>query len=131
MQHKPVTDTFVAMLLTRTRLQHGSEQIFLFGPRGEPLHVARKPIKPAELELLEEALALLQDQAPALPRPLRVSDPTGRFTLAALDQEHEMFLMIFEKPVPAETREARATAIRGAIAPHTERLRQIFRGDLP
>lgn len=129
--HKPVTDTFLALLLTRARLNHGGAQIFIFGPKGEPLHVARRPIAPAELELLDEVVALLPELAQAQPRPLRASDPGGRFTLAAIDEEHEMFLMIFEKPAEAEAREARALAIRKEIEPHTERLRKIFRGALP
>jgi hypothetical protein len=129
--HKPVTDTFLALLLTRARLNHGGAQIFFCGPKGEPLHVARRPIHPAELELLGEALGLLPELERAQPRPLRASDPGGRFTLAALDEEHDMFVMIFEKPAEAEAREARALAIRKEIEPHTARLRKIFRGALP
>jgi hypothetical protein len=129
-QHKPGTDAFLAMLLMRTRLQHGSDQIFLFGPKGEPLHVARKPINPDQLALLDEALALLPALEQQASRPLRMSDPGERFTLAALDDEHEMFLMVFEISATAEVREARALGIHRDLARHAEKLREIFRGNL-
>jgi hypothetical protein len=129
-QHKPGTDAFVAMLLMRAKIQHGGDQIFFFGPKGDPLHVARKPIRPSELTLFDEALALLPGLEETEPRPLRKSDPEGRFTLAALDEAHEIFLMIFDATPQAEAREKRATAIHKDLARHADKLRDVFRGIL-
>jgi hypothetical protein len=117
---------FIAVLLTRMRMQRGVHQIFLFGPKGVPLHVARHPIPPNELALLDDGLALLAALEPSMPRPFLADDPQGRFRMAALDEQHDVFVMVMDTSADTAAAEERAAAIRGDLARHVGTLRESF-----
>jgi hypothetical protein len=120
---------FIGVLLTRVKMHRSAHQIFLFGPKGAPLHVARHPVPPAELALLDDALGLFAALEPERPRPFVADDPQGRFTMAALDDQHDVFVMIIENGANAATAQERATAIRGDLQRHTGTLRESFELD--
>ena len=117
---------FIAVLLTRVKMQRGVHQIFLFGPKGAPLHVARHPIPASETALLEEALALFDALEPERPRPFFADDPQGRFRMAALDDKHDVLVMIMDTSSDTTAAEERARAIRADLARHVGTLRESF-----
>ena len=121
-----VTDAFLTGLLHRLLSRHGGSQVFLFGAEGDPFWAARTPLDPSELTLLREALDLIEALEENRPKPFVGHDPGRRFTVAALDSQEDLYVVVFADGPDREAAEARVVAMRNELRVVAEPVRQAW-----
>lgn len=128
MAAQPITDAFVVGLLHRLIGRHRYTQIYLFGPAGEPFWAAQMPLDEAELPLLSEALDLIESAEAAHEKPFIAHDRQGRFVVAAIDGNEDLYVVLVTPDREADVKHAwvsreRIEDVRKEIAPHVAALR--------
>ncbi|MHB1847146.1 MAG: hypothetical protein ACYCWW_20165 [Deltaproteobacteria bacterium] len=118
------TDAFISAVLTRVLSHVGVEQLFLFGPEGDPFWAARIPLQHADLRLLLAALDLLESTEAEHEKPFVASDPNGRFTVAAFDANEDIYVVLVNDQATGLPAEARVSLAREAIRPHVSEIRE-------
>lgn len=119
-------DAFVTGLCHRILARHGGTQIFLFGPQGEPFWAARVPVQQEELLRLSEALDLIEATEALRPKPFLARDSLKGFTIAALDDRHDLYIVLFDEGPSRPAAEARIAAVLQEMAPHAEPIRRAW-----
>jgi hypothetical protein len=119
-------DAFLTGLCHRILGRHGGTQIFLFGAKGEPFWAARVPVKQEELFLLSDALDLLEATEAHRPKPFLARDSLKGFTVAALDEQQDLYIVLFDEGPSRPAAEARVTAVLKELAPYVEPLRRVW-----
>lgn len=115
-------DSFLLKLLNGVLTRFGGNQIFLFGPDGDPFWPARSPVQQSEIDLLSLAIDHLEGVERARPRPFLTHDPLGRFVAVGLGLAVPLYVVVLDDgpdPLVAERRIAR---VRDEIAPELERI---------
>ena len=91
-------------ILQRLMTREGVRQAFVFNSEGDPFWVGRRPLLPDELELLDQATTMLEDAEKNLPKPFVAHDETHRFSVAALEQDTDLYLVLLHGPAANEAR---------------------------
>lgn len=87
---------------------HPGNQVFIFGPEGQPFWARFKP-DAFELELLRLATSVLEERSGTGAAPLTVQGGSGAFSAFILDAEETLFAVVLLKSRargPAEDRAA-------------------------
>lgn len=105
MNFRSVLDAALDVAIERLCRQHPDDQIFIFGPEGNPFW-ARVQVSDGELEWLRRAIAALEAHEAAHPRPLVLTPPGLPVTVMALDSEGELYAVVLStrRQLPAEQR---------------------------
>ncbi|MCC6332695.1 MAG: hypothetical protein IT380_01755 [Myxococcales bacterium] len=100
-----VDEATLDVCIERLTRQHPRAQLFIFHARGEPFWARFAPT-PGELEVLPEALSLIERALETGTAPLTGAEPGGRFTFLVVDAEATWFAVVFrtESGLPAQTR---------------------------
>ncbi len=105
-------DALVARVLREVLKRHTAEQVFLFGPSGDPFWCARKPIRRDEMSILEQALSLIDAVEASRPKPFIDHDSSGRFSVAALGQDSDLYVVCVNPSPDRQVAEARVVDLR-------------------
>ncbi|MGC4116891.1 MAG: hypothetical protein QM765_20480 [Myxococcales bacterium] len=116
-------DLFLGRVLHTLLGRHGAEQIFLFGPAGEPFWCARPPLTSDDLRTLQQALGLIERLEAERPKPFIGHDPGGRFSVAALGRDSDLHVVCVHDGVDAAVAEARVVQVRDALEPRVANVR--------
>ncbi len=116
-------DAFVSRVLHHLLSRHTAEQVYLFGPAGEPFWCARTPLTPADLRLLEDALGLIGSLENARPKPFIGHDAAGRFSVAALATDSDLYVVCVNHGPDRLAAEARVALMRDELEPQVQHLR--------
>lgn len=117
-------DRFVASVLQQVLARHGGQQILLFGPEAEPFWCAHQPITGTQLALLRSALDLIEEKAEAgTDKPFVASDSAGRFRIAALGSDSDLYVVCIDDDAERPPSEASVGAIRDEVAGELAHLR--------
>ena len=116
-------DALAERVLRDVLKRHTAEQLFLFGPSGEPFWCARKPIRRDELFLLEQALGLIQAVEATKPKPFIDHDSAGRFSVAALGDDSDLYVVCVNPTPDRQVAEARVVELRDDLRPRVRDLR--------
>lgn len=122
MSDQAAVSTFITKLLHRLMSRYGGTQIFLFGPEGEPFWPARVPITQDELHLFAKALDFIERVEAELPKPFVAVDPEGRYTIALVGADFDLYVVVFVDEPDRLAAEARVYRIRDEMAPELSRL---------
>lgn len=120
-------DAFLAGLAHRVLSRYGGTQIFIFGPRGEPFWAARVPVRQEELLLLSNALDLIEATESLRPKPFLARDSLKGFTVAALDERHDLYIVLFDEGRTGPVVEARVAEAVHEVSLHLDPLRRAWR----
>jgi hypothetical protein len=110
-------DALVTRVLHEMLRRHSAEQVFLFGPSGDPFWCAKKPIRRDELMLLEQALGLIQAVEASKPKPFIDHDGGGRFSVAALGEDSDLYVVCVNPLPDRQVAEARVIELRDDLRP--------------
>jgi hypothetical protein len=113
--NKQAIDAFVTRILNTILARHGGQQVFLFGPAGEPFWCARHPFPHSDLGILSEAVDLIERKAANSPKPFLGHDSAGRFTVAALGGDSDLYLVAVNEGPDRIAAEARVAKIRSDL----------------
>lgn len=116
-------DALAERVLRDVLKRHAAEQVFLFGPSGDPFWCARKPVKRDELFLLEKALGLIEAVEATKPKPFIDHDSGGRFSVAALGDDSDLFVVSINPMPDRQVAEARVVELRDDLRPRVQDFR--------
>lgn len=116
-------DLFVGRVLHTLLGRHGALQVFLFGPAGEPFWCARKPLSREDMNILQHALDLIGRLEAEKPKPFICHDAGGRFSVAALGRDSDLFVVCVNFTPDRAAAEARVALVRDDLLHRVEHLR--------
>ena len=119
---KSELNTVVARTLHSVLTRYKADQLFLFGPEGEPFWVAREPVTQAEMRVFENALDLLAKLETLNEKPFAAHAPDGSYSVAALAGDSDLFIVLIDRDVHPQA-EARVALVRDALLPALGHLR--------
>jgi len=93
-------------------------QAFLFDGAGGSFWPAYAPISPEELVLLEEAIELTIELEQELKKPFIGHDPNRRFSITAMSEESNLYLVCLNLDPKREAAEVALVDMRAALVPH-------------
>jgi len=108
-------DALVSRVLRDVLKRRSARQVFLFGAAGEPFWCAEHPIRPDDLMLLEHALGLIQTVEAYRPKPFIDHDPRGLFTIAALGEDSDLYVVVMNSLPDRIAAEARVDLVRADL----------------
>ncbi|HCF57015.1 MAG TPA: hypothetical protein DFS52_03335 [Myxococcales bacterium] len=112
---KASVEALVERVLRDVLKRQAAEQLFLFGPSGEPFWCARKPIHRDEMFVLEQALALIQAVETTKPKPFIDHDSAGRYSVAALGGDSDLYVVCVNPLPDRQAAEARVVHLRDVL----------------
>lgn len=105
-------------ILRRLVLREGVVQAFVFNSEGDPFWAGRRPISADELQILDEAAALIVEAERSMAKPFLAVDEAGRFSAAALEPDTDLYLVLIHGATAIEARLAVYRAeLRAALSP--------------
>ena len=123
MMDKASIEALAERVLRDVLKRHAAEQLFLFGPSGDPFWCARKPIRGNELFYLEQALGLIQAVEATKPKPFIDHDSAGRFSVAALGDDSDLYVVCVNPTPDRQAAEARVVELRDDLRPQVQDFR--------
>jgi hypothetical protein len=116
-------DALAERVLRDVLKRHAATQLFLFGPSGEPFWCARKPVKNDDLFLLEKALGLIEAVEATKPKPFIDHDSAGRFSVAALGDDSDLYVVCINPMPDRQVAETRVVELRDDLRPRVQDFR--------
>ncbi len=116
-------DLFVSRVLHTLLARHRAVQVFLFGPSGSPFWCARSPLTSEDMHILEIALDLIERLEADKPKPFIGHDAAGRFSVAALGRDSDLFVVCVNHGLDRAAAEARVALVRDELLPKVTNIR--------
>ncbi|MGC4113666.1 MAG: response regulator [Myxococcales bacterium] len=116
-------DHFVSRVLHTLLGRHGALQVFLFGPSGSPFWCARSPLISEDMGILQRALDLIEKLEADKPKPFIGHDAAGRFSVAALGGDSDLFVVCVNHGLDRAAAKARVALVRHDLLPNVASIR--------
>jgi len=116
-------DALVTRVLNTMLARHRCQQLFLFGPAGDPFWCARTPLTNQDVNLLTAGLNLIEKTEDSRPKPFVGHDPLGRFAVAAIGGDSDLYFIVVNHVPDRAAAEATVPLIRGELAPELRPVR--------
>ena len=113
----------VGLALRAVLSAYRAEQLFLFGPDGNPFWAARTPVQPQELTILERALDLIAAVEGKRAKPFVARSSDAAFSIAALGEDSNLYLVVLASDSHGAPAEGRVALMRDKLRPAVEHLR--------